>query len=88
MPFRWNAWNLDHATSHGVAPEEAEAVVRAARAPFPQSRGGGKWAVWGPGQGGRLIQVVYLIDPDGTMYIIHARLLTDGEKRRFRRRRK
>jgi uncharacterized DUF497 family protein len=46
----------------------------------------GKWIVIGRGFGGRLIQVIYIIDRDGTIYVIHARLLTDREKRRYRRR--
>jgi hypothetical protein len=31
--------------------------------------------------GGRFIQVIYIVDPDGTLYIIHARPLTPNEKR-------
>lgn len=36
MDFRWNAWNEEHVASHGVSPEEAEAVVESARTPFPR----------------------------------------------------
>lgn len=32
-----------------------------------------------------MIQVIYVVDPDDTLYVIHARPLTDREKRRFRR---
>ena len=33
--FRWNDWNLEHTTKHGVPPEESEHVVRfAARLVF------------------------------------------------------
>jgi len=85
--FRWNAWNLDHATRHGVAPEEAEGVVRRARPPYPQLQGDGKWLVVGRGLGGRWIQVAYVIEDDGqTTYVIHARPSTDREKWRHRRR--
>lgn len=86
MRCRWNGWNLDHATRHGVSPTEAEHVAAHARAPYPEQAGDGKWLVRGPGQRRALIQVVYLTDPDGTVYIIHARPLTDREKRRYRRR--
>ena len=87
MKFRWNDWNLDHAGKHGVVvPQEVERVVREARPPHPQYMGDGKWIVIGRGIGGRLIQVIYLVDPDGTIYVIHARPLTDREKRRYRRR--
>ena len=88
MDFRWNDWNLEHATRHGVAPEEAEHVVTAARPPFPESGGDDKFRVWGQTSAGRFIQVVYVEDPEGSMYIIHARPLTDQEKRRLRRRRR
>jgi uncharacterized DUF497 family protein len=86
--FRWNQWNLDHATRHGVSPEEAEAVVIAARPPFPQQLGDDKLLVMGRGQGGRFVQVIYVADDDGTLYIIHARPLTDRQKRQLRRRQK
>jgi len=86
MPFRWNDWNLDHVTRHGITVEEAEDVVRNARS--PQKTSDTKWLVWGRGAGGRPIQVVYLVDPDDTVYVIHARTLTAAEKRRFRRRRR
>jgi hypothetical protein len=42
--------------------------------------------VRGHGRGGRFLQVVYLVDDDDTLFVIHARPLTDSEKRRFRRR--
>jgi len=34
---------------------------------------------------GRLIQVIFLLDQDDTVFVIHARPLTDKEKRRFHR---
>lgn len=86
MRFRWNAWNIDHATRHHVGIREAEAIVARARSPYPEYRGDEKWRVVGRGAGGRLVQVVYLIDVDGAAYIIHARDLTDKEKRRHRKR--
>jgi len=61
-------------------------VVERARAPYPEYRGDGKWLVMGRGTGGRMIQVVHVVDPDGTIYVIHARTLDDPEKRRYRRR--
>jgi len=86
MNFRWNDDNLEHATQHGISPDEAESVVQTAHAPYPEHRGDDKWMVLGRGIGGRFVQVVYVIDWDGTFYIIHARPLTDNEKRRYRRR--
>jgi len=83
--FRWNDWNLDHATGHGVRIEEAEVVILNAGRPYPIHHPDGRWLVLGPGSGGRLLQVVYLEDADGTVYVIHARPLTENEKRRYRR---
>jgi uncharacterized DUF497 family protein len=87
LDFRWNDWNTEHIAIHRVEAEEAEQVVERAAAPYPLYRGDGKWLVWGRGQGGRFLQVVFLIDDDATIFVIHARPLTDREKRRFRGRR-
>lgn len=84
--FRWNAWNFEHATKHGVTPAESERVVNSARAPYPEEIGDDKLMVVGRGTGGRILQVIYLLDDDGTVYIIHARPLNDHEKHRWRRR--
>ncbi len=86
MEFRWNDWNLKHATKHGVRPEEAEYVVRTARRPYPERALDGRWLASGQAPGGRYLQVVFLMDEDGTLFIIHARPLTEMEQRRYRRR--
>jgi uncharacterized DUF497 family protein len=86
--FRWNEWNLDHATRHGISPEEAEMVVRASRRPFPKQIGNDKLLVMGRGQGGRFVQVIYVVDKDGALYIIHARPLTERQKKQLRRKQK
>ena len=86
MEFRWNEWNLEHISVHGVDPDEAEAVVSEASSPYPRYRGDGKWLVWGRGRGSRLLQVVFVFDRAGAAYVIHARPLTENEKRSFRRR--
>ncbi len=85
MSFRWNDWNMEHVAHHGVEPEEAEEVVLGAEPPYPRYRGDGKWLVWGRGDGDRLLQVVFVYDPDGAAFVIHARPLTAAETRRFRR---
>ena len=85
MDFRWNDWNQKHLAQHGVLPVEAEAVVENARRPFPRKIDGDKWLVWGRGRGGRLLQVVFLLDEEDSVYVIHARPLTEREKRRYRR---
>jgi uncharacterized DUF497 family protein len=84
--FRWIEWDLEHATCHGVSVSEIEGAVRSARAPFPEVVGDDKWLVVGRGSGGRWIQVIFIFDDDGTVFPIHARPLSDREKRRYRRR--
>lgn len=86
MDFRWNDWNEEHATRHGVTIEEAEEVAQAARRPWPEAHPDDKWLVWGRSQSGRMIQVVYLLDPDGTLFVIHARPLNAREKSGYKRR--
>ena len=86
--FRWNEWNVEHIARHGVRPDEAEEVVVDARTPYPLERPDDKWLAWGPTRGGRILQVVFVLDPDFTIYVIHARTLTPREKQRFRRRRR
>ena len=85
MDFRWNQWNIEHLAEHGIAPEEAEEVVRAAAGPYPRHIGDDKLLVWGPGRGGRLLQVIFVVDDDGTAFVIHGRGLTNREKRLHRR---
>jgi uncharacterized DUF497 family protein len=83
VEFRWNAWNLDHATRHGISSDESETLVR--RGPA-RHIGENKYRVRGRGIGDRLIQVIYVIDQSESLYIIHARPLTDREKRQLRKR--
>ena len=85
MDFRWDEWNLEHIAAHGVSAPEAESVVESAASRYPLHREDDKWLVWGRGRGGRLLQVVFVIDDDDSVYVIHARPLTDREKRRYRR---
>jgi uncharacterized DUF497 family protein len=86
VDFRWNEWNVEHIAQHGIAPEEAEYVVRKARAPYPAGREDGKYLVHGQGPDGRFLQVIFVEDEDATVYVIHARPLSRLEKHRYRRR--
>jgi uncharacterized DUF497 family protein len=88
MDFRWNEWNSDHIARHGVEPEDAEHVIVRARVPYPQRIEDEKWLVWGNDAGGRYLQVIFLLDEDGTVYVIHARPLENNEKRILRRKRR
>ena len=86
MEFRWNDWNLEHATCHGVSPDEAEYVVEHARPPFPEEIGEEKFRVRDQTMAARYVQVIYIFDPEDVVYVIHARDLTEREKRALRRR--
>jgi uncharacterized DUF497 family protein len=86
MQFRWIDWNRDHIADHGVDSDEAEMVIRNAKPPFPQQIGDDKLFVVGRGSGGRFLQVIYIIDPVDTAFVIHARPLNDREKHRYRKR--
>ena len=90
MEFRWIEWNIDKVVDHGVSPAEAESVVVGAADPYPRHREDDKFLVWGATPAGRLLQVVFLLDEDDCVFIIHARPLTEREKhsRRRQRRRK
>ena len=86
--FRWIDWNIDHIAEHGVSIQEAEDVVDTPDRGFPQRVGDDKRLVMGQTKIGRYIQVIYVIDPNGTIFVIHARPLDDTEKRALRRRRR
>lgn len=81
--FRWNDWNLEHIGRHAVEAEEAEWIVNHY---FASDAGDDKYKVWGQTAAGRCLQVVFILDPADTVYVVHARDLTDREKRRLRRR--
>ena len=85
MEFRWNDWNLNKIASHGVPQSAVEYVLKHARPPYPVERRDGKFTVWGATESGWLLQVVYVADPDDTVFVIHARPLTETEKHGWRR---
>lgn len=86
MKFRWNDWNEEHIGAHDIEPEEAEEILLGAKPPFPLVQDDEKYLVWGATEAGRLRQVVFVMDADDTVFVIHARALTAKEKKRFRRR--
>jgi uncharacterized DUF497 family protein len=81
--FRWVEWNLGHATQRGVSVVECERVVGAGK--YRQAAGG-KYRAVGRGDGGRWLQVVFALTEDDEVFVIHARPLTEAEKRKERRR--
>lgn len=67
--FRWISWNLAKIAKHGVEPDDCEWVVRRSR---PRRSGRDKFIVRGRTRQGRLLQVVYLMDDQITVFVIHA----------------
>jgi len=85
MEFRWIEWNIHKCDKHNVSPEEAEYVVRHARRPYPRPVGDEKKLVHGQSGEGRYLQVIYLIESDDAVFIIHAMPLTERMKHNYRR---
>jgi uncharacterized DUF497 family protein len=85
--FRWNSRNIDHIGEHGLDPGHAEFVVNHPARGFPRREADHKFRAWGQTMDGQYLQVVYIFDPPGVVYVIHARRLTQNEKRRAQRRR-
>jgi hypothetical protein len=56
-------------------------VVRNAARPFARRRDNDKWLVIGRGQGDRFVEVIYVLDDDDTIFIIHAMPLTTRRRR-------
>jgi uncharacterized DUF497 family protein len=83
--FRWNHWNIEHLAEHRVAPGDAEHVVNLARRPYPRQIEDEKFYIAGQSPDGTYLQVIYVLDADDVIYVIHARPLTDREKRIYRR---
>jgi uncharacterized DUF497 family protein len=84
--FRWNAWNRAKVADHNLTPEETEFAVTHARRPWPHITGERKRLVWGQTASGDYLQVVYVLEEDKSVFVVHARPLRDHEKRRMRRR--
>ena len=78
--FRWIEWNVEKIQKHGCTISEVEHVVDHPPRGYPQKRGL-KFHVHGRGQGQRFVQVIYLIDPDGTLFVIHAMPLSSRRRR-------
>jgi uncharacterized DUF497 family protein len=77
----WDEWNIDHIAEHGVEPFEAEEV---GDHPRYVERWRDRYLAWGPTAEGRFLFVVYVNKPLGR-YVISARDMEEGEKRRIRR---
>ena len=65
---------------HGCTVDEVEYVVNHPPRGYP-TRDGTKRLVQGRGEENRFVQVVYTVDPDGTIFVIHAMPLTSRRRR-------
>ena len=88
MEFRWIDWNVDKCLKHNVSPEEAEYVVRHASRPYPRKMQDEKTLVHGQTEAGQYLQVIYLVDEDDAIFVIHAIPLRGRKKRNYRRSRR
>lgn len=77
----WDEWNTDHIAQHGVDPLEAEEV---GEHPRYVERWRERYLAWGSTAEGLLLLVVYARKPAGR-YVISARDMEEGERRRVRR---
>lgn len=84
--FRWIAWNISKVEGPGLTVADVEYVVNHALRPYPKPIGNEKWIVIGATPSRLVIQVIYLADPDDTIFVIHSRPLTPKERSRRRRR--
>lgn len=84
--FRWIDWNISKVEGHGLSTDDVEYAVNTAHRPYPKPVGNEKWLVIGSTTAGRVIQAIYVVDADDTLFVIHARPLTRTERRRRRRR--
>lgn len=84
--FRWIPFNIESATKHGCTIPEIESVVRNPPRGFPRKLDDEKYFVQGRGIGDRFIEVIYLLDDDGTAFVIHAMPLITRRRRGRRRR--
>lgn len=76
----WDEWNTDHIAQHEVEPFEAEEV---GNHPRYVERRRDRYLAWGATAAGRFLLVVYVNKPLGR-YVISARDMEEGEKRRIR----
>src|SRR4051794_36363665 len=80
MEFRWIEWNQAKVATHGVTPDEAMEAVRTARSPYPEKSFDGRWLVLGQTAAGRFIQVAFLVDEDGTVFVSMRGRLKNGKR--------
>ena len=84
--FDWDDKNVAHISRHGVSPNEAEQVLE--QEPLVLKAEQGKYLAYGQTDAGRYLLVVFVWRSQHTIRVISARSLTEGEKKRYRKRRR
>jgi uncharacterized DUF497 family protein len=82
----WDEWNEDHIAGHGVRPEEVEEAVFDQASLFLRTRRKGviRYLVLGLTESGRHLFTVLEPIAGSRAYVVTARDMSDGEKRRFK----
>lgn len=83
--IRWTEESEGHIGRHGIEPTEVEEVAYTRPRLVAVGRGGTR-LVFGTTSAGRYLLVVLADAIDGSDYCVTARVMTDGERRAFRRR--
>ena len=82
--FEWDEQNMDHIARHGVEPDEAESLLDGV--PLILRTEDGKYLAYGQTDEGRYLLVGFVRKSAALIRVISARDMTDGEKKRHRRR--
>jgi len=78
--FKWNDWNIEHIALKGISPEETESVFDNTARGYPRCQRD-EYMVRGKSNMDRWLQVVFLKEKDGRIFIFHARPLNPKEKK-------
>ena len=84
----WDEWNEDHVLRHGIEPREVEEAVFDASSLVHRTRGRDqpRYVILGLTDAGRYLFVVLEPQTGNRAYVITARDMSDGERRRFKAR--
>lgn len=88
--FIWPQDRVDHIARHGITPEEVEEICFG-HPLIQRAKSEGENPVYyvrGQTAAGRYLFCVVICFPDGKGYTVTARMMTDKEKRRYRKRKR
>ena len=83
--FEWDDENIEHIAQHHVETDEVETVFD--NRPLVLRSQGDKYIAYGQSDEGRYLMVVF-VRKSGLIRVVTGRDLTEGEKKRLKRRRK